>query len=1397
MRPTISLKNYKMGYWHNISFILGVLLYSALQTAALQLPASQNCTSKGQKISLSHSYKIDLPKSSQIQVEEDPLPLKDESHTLPDMGEAEEGEEQNIIFRHNIRVLTPKGDCEALDHLRALLERMEKLEKEVMELREACNPQKCCGGGQGISDCSSHGTFIQEICSCNCDEGWEGSNCSRPSCPNSCSGNGRCVDGKCICHEPYVGEDCSQRLCPENCSGNGICNNGVCQCYEEFIGDDCSEKRCPNDCNGNGFCDTGECYCHDGFVGLDCSQVLTPQNLQLLKTTEGSLTLSWDEVIDVDYYLISYYPMGYQTSVKQVRVPKGQLSYEIVGLHPSTTYNITLRHVKKGISSDPENLQASTALSVVGAIWVTDETEDSLEVEWENPPAEVDYYKLRFRSLPGQGEEEVMVPKSSEPKSRYIITGLKPGTVYNITVIYMKDNIEGKPSSVTGRTGIDGPTNLVTDRVTEDTATISWKGVQAPIDRYMVTYTTADGDSKEVAVRKDKSMTTLTGLRPGMEYIIYIWAEKGAHQSKRTSTKAVTEMDGPTNLVTDQVTEDTATISWKGVWAPIDRYMVSYTSPDGDARELPVGQDRSVHTLTGLRPGVEYTIYIWAEKGTQQSKSTNTTAVTEIDSPTNLVTDQVTEDTATISWRAVQAPIDRYMVSYTSPDGDSREMAVENDRSITTLMGLRPGMEYIIYIWAEKGTQQSKRADTKALTEIDSPTNLVTDQVTEDTATISWKQVQAPIDRYMVSYASPDGDKREMAVWKDKSITTLTGLRPGVEYIIYIWAEKGTQQSKREDTRAVTEIDSPTNLVADRVTENTATISWMGVQAPIDRYMVSYTSLDGDTREMAAGKDRSITLTGLRPGMEYIIYIWAEKGTQQSKRASTEVLTEIDGPTNLVTDQVTEDTATILWKQVQAPIDRYMVSYTSPDGDTREMAVGKDRSITTLTGLKPGVEYIIYIWAEKGTQQSKRADTRAVTEIDSPINLVTDRVTEDTATISWQGVQAPIDRYIVRYTLPDGDAKEMAVGKDKSVTTLTGLTPGMEYIIYIWAEKGAQQSKKANTKALTEIDPPKNLRVSDVTQSTSIVNWTPPTAQIDGYTLTYQGVDGTSKEVQLGPDDQRFMLEGLGKGVRYTVYVLAFKGDRRSRKASSSFSTIGFLYPYPADCSQMQQNGNATSGMYTIYLNSDASRPMEVYCDMTTDGGGWIVFQRRNTGELDFYKRWRNYVEGFGDPMGEFWLGLDKLHSLTSATPIRYEIRVDLRTSNESAYAVYDFFQVASSRDRYKLSVGNYRGTAGDALTYHNGWKFTTWDRDNDVALSNCALAHRGAWWYKNCHLANLNGKYGETKHSEGVNWEPWKGHEFSIPFTEMKIRPQSSSNEPILGRKKRSLAGKRKKTRV
>lgn len=36
-------------------------------------------------------------------------------------------------------------------------------------------------------------------------------------------------------------------------------------------------------------------------------------------------------------------------------------------------------------------------------------------------------------------------------------------------------------------------------------------------------------------------------------------------------------------------------------------------------------------------------------------------------------------------------------------------------------------------------------------------------------------------------------------------------------------------------------------------------------------------------------------------------------------------------------------------------------------------------------------------------------------------------------------------------------------------------------------------------------------------------------------------------------------------------------------------------------------NGDTTSGLYTIYLNGDKAQALEVFCDMTSDGGGWIV----------------------------------------------------------------------------------------------------------------------------------------------------------------------------------------------
>ena len=176
---------------------------------------------------------------------------------------------------------------------------------------------------------------------------------------------------------------------------------------------------------------------------------------------------------------------------------------------------------------------------------------------------------------------------------------------------------------------------------------------------------------------------------------------------------------------------------------------------------------------------------------------------------------------------------------------------------------------------------------------------------------------------------------------------------------------------------------------------------------------------------------------------------------------------------------------------------------------------------------------------------------------------------------------------------------------------------------------------------------------------------------------------------------------------------------------------------------------------------------------METDGGGWTVFQRRMDGTVDFYLNWTDYVHGFGNTSGEYWLGLSKLHRLANGS-VSTKLRVDMRDKNgNSAFASYSTFYIGGSTTNYTLHVSGYNGTAGDSLAYHNLMKFTTKDNGNDNwgSSGNCAIYFTSAWWYNDCYHSNLNGQYGVDPQGKGVTWNAWRGSQHSLPFTEMKTQ--------------------------
>jgi len=123
----------------------------------------------------------------------------------------------------------------------------------------------------------------------------------------------------------------------------------------------------------------------------------------------------------------------------------------------------------------------------------------------------------------------------------------------------------------------------------------------------------------------------------------------------------------------------------------------------------------------------------------------------------------------------------------------------------------------------------------------------------------------------------------------------------------------------------------------------------------------------------------------------------------------------------------------------------------------------------------------------------------------------------------------------------------------------------------------------------------------------------------------------------------------------------------------------------------------------------------------------------------------------------------------------RYLLRVDLEDfEGNYRFANYDSFRVGGAEERYTLDIGSLSksSTAGDSLTKQNHMKFSTFDQDNDVqSAGNCAQKYRGAWWYENCHESNLNAEYKNNVFGQGINWFSWRGHTYSLKFTEMKIR--------------------------
>ncbi|KAG7499982.1 tenascin-like isoform X1 [Solea senegalensis] len=542
------------------------------------------------------------------------------------------------------------------------------------------------------------------------------------------------------------------------------------------------------------------------------------------------------------------------------------------------------------------------------------------------------------------------------------------------------------------------------------------------------------------------------------------------------------------------------------------------------------------------------------------------------------------------------------------------------------------------------------------------------------------------------------------------------------------------------------------------------------------------TKSDKTVQEVLPGLARSHHFGDVPPQTEYTVTLLGKGPGLLSRLHKLVISTGPDPPTDIVFSDVTETSLTVSWTKPKRPVSGFKVTYTHrEDGDPLSVSLDSEDTSLALSQLSPGSTYEVSVVSVLGADESDPVSEVVVTPPDPPTNLHAINISDTSALLLWRPALAAVDKYAIVYRSAPGSELRITVSGNAAEQQLSDLQDSTTYTVTITSQLGGAKSTAETTSFTTsrgsgsededEGAGPRDLRATNVTPRSATLSWKPPSKPTGSFRLTYVTGGQEMKEVKLNSSVTEFTAGRLGPGSTYTV-TLHTDGQT---DVSTEFTTGSLRFPFPGDCSQQLLNGIATSGPVEIYPEGRQGAPLRVYCDMETDGGGWTVFQRRSDGSVDFFRGWRDYVRGFGDVGGEFWLGLDALHHLTSRT--RMSLRVDLRDGGDATYAAYSTFEV--DKDDYRLTVGGYRGTAGDSLSYHNNRIFSTNDRDPAALITRCAVSYRGGWWYDNCHEANLNGLYGVNTRHQGVIWTTWKGKDSSISFTEMKMRPTSFTRSP------------------
>ncbi|XP_072558937.1 collagen alpha-1(XII) chain-like isoform X3 [Paramormyrops kingsleyae] len=955
--------------------------------------------------------------------------------------------------------------------------------------------------------------------------------------------------------------------------------------------------------------------------------LLPPESLRFTEVSSRSFRTSWtSSETNVEYFLVRFKPIDDLTGeYVSLSVPGDTHTVVLPHLTPLTKYEVNV-YAQYDIGDSYPLTGEETTLDEHGSVSnlrVTEETTDSFRVSWQAAPGPVLRYRLSYVPVRRGGQRLQAATAGSE--TTIVLHDLLPITAYRVSVSPEYQSGVGPEMQIDGTTKeLGSPRDLHTHDVTDTSFGVSWTAALGNVLSYHLVWRSLfDGDVGEVSVPGDVTSTVLRGLKPETQYQVSVFATYSHGEGRPLEGEETTDASAAAKrLMVSQETESSMRVSWTAAPGRVASYRLTFRNmTDGKQAAARVSGASTSTVLRHLSPTTTYNITVLPvyKKGEGKPRQGLGTTLSPYKSPRNLQTSEPTKTSFRVTWDPAPGDVRGYKVTFhpIGNDVDLGQLLVGPYDNTVVLEELRAGTKYTVSVFGmfdggeslplagEERTTISDDPDGPAIdaTDVQCKTQAKADIVllvdgSWSIGRLNFKTIRAFIgrmvgvfdigpDKVQIGLAQYSGDPKTewhlhahrtrqslldaVANLPYKGGNTMTGL--ALNFILQnnFKESVGMRPNSRRIGVLVTDGKSQDDIIAS---------SQKLRNQGIELYAIGVKNADENELRSIASDPDEIHMYNVND-FSFLLDIVDDLTVNLCNSVKGGASAAPDAPTDLVTSEVTHHSFRVTWTGPAGPVEKYRVEYVAVTGGVPEQ-VFVDGTVSTvvLEGLNALTEYIVNVYSVFGEDSSEPLKgTETTLPYPAAGNLRITDVTHSTMKLDWDAAPGRVTKYIITYKPEEGEAKEVEVGGHVTRSDLENLISQTEYDVAVTPVYDVGTGSPMIGQAITDVVPaPKNLRFSEVTQTSFRVTWEHGAPDVALYRMGWVKKGSTDIQyVILNSDETTQLLENLDPDTLYDVTITAIYPDE-----SESEDLMGSQRTVPSGPPRNLQVFNATTTTLTV-----------------------------------------------------------------------------------------------------------------------------------------------------------------------------------------------------------------------